>query len=122
MRKWIIAVAVAALASLVSGPEAAAQERGRQGMQQRMMEQLFKDITLTDAQKAQVDSIVVKYQKEMPAMTPGQPMSDADREKRMELMQKRNADFRGVLTDEQKTQFDKNLAEMPRGPRRPPGR
>lgn len=91
-------------------------------MRQRMTEMMFKDITLTDAQKAQVDSIQVKYQKEMPAFTPGQPPSDADRAKRMELMQKQREEIRAVLTEEQRVQFDKNLADMPRGGRRPPGR
>lgn len=122
MRKWIFAVAVALLASAVGSSPAAAQGRGGEGMRQRMMEMMFKDITLTDAQKAQVDSIQAKYQKEMPAFTPGQPPSDADRQKRMELMEKQRGEIRAVLTDEQKVQFDKNIAEMPRGGRRPPGR
>lgn len=120
MRKWIFAVAIALVASVVGSSPAVAQARGGEGMRQRMMEMMFKDITLTDAQKAQVDSIQAKYQKEMPAFTPGQPPSDADRAKRMELMQKQRDEIRAVLTDEQRVQFDKNLAEMPRGGRRPP--
>jgi len=87
-----------------------------------MMEMMFKDITLTDAQKGQVDSIQVRYQKEMPAFTPGQQPSDADRQKRMELMQKQREEIRAVLTEQQRVQFDKNIADMPRGGRRPPGR
>lgn len=122
MRKWIFAVAIALLASVVGSSPAVAQGRGGEGMRQRMMEMMFKDITLTDAQKAQVDSIQSKYQKEMPAFTPGQPPSDADRAKRMELMQKQRDEIRAVLTEEQRVQFDKNLADMPRGGRRPPGR
>ena len=121
MRKWIFAVALALLASVVGSNTAVAQGRG-EGMRQRMAEMMFKDITLTDAQKAQIDSIQAKYQKEMPAFTPGQPPSDADRAKRMELMQKQREEMRAVLTDEQRVQFDKNLADMPRGGRRPPGR
>ena len=70
MRKWIFAVAIALLASVVASSPAVAQGRGGEGMRQRMMEMMFKDITLTDAQKAQVDSIQAKYQKEMPAFTP----------------------------------------------------
>ena len=79
----------------------------------RMMEMMLQGITLTDAQKAKVDSITAKYQKEMPAMTPGTPPSPEDRQKRMELMQKQQADIKAVLTDEQKAVFDKNLANMP---------
>ena len=121
MRKWILAVVVVLLAGAV-GPNTAAAQGGGRGpeMRQRMMEMMFKDITLSDAQKAQIDTIQAKYQKEMPAFTPGQPPSDADRQKRMQLMEKQRGEIRGVLTDEQKVQFDKNIAEMPRGGRRPP--
>jgi len=111
VKKWILAVALAAIASSLSAPAAQAQGGGMRGPG-RMMEMLMKDITLTEAQKAQVDSIQAKYQKEMPAFTPGTPPSPEDREKRMGLMQKQNADIRAVLTDEQKAIFDKNLEEM----------
>jgi Spy/CpxP family protein refolding chaperone len=121
VKKWILALAVAAVASSVSAPAAMAQGGGGgggQGRGARMMEMLMKDITLTDAQKAQIDSIQAKYQKEMPAMTPGTPPSQEDRQKMMDLRQKQNAEVRAVLTDEQKVIFDKNLAAMPQG-RRP---
>jgi Spy/CpxP family protein refolding chaperone len=121
VKQWIIAAAVIVLATVAGAGTAVAQDRGAD-MRQRMMEMMFKDITLTDAQKAQIDTIQAKYQKEMPAFTPGQPPSDTDREKRRELMQKQRTEIRGVLTDEQKVQFDRNIAEMPRGGRRPPGR
>ena len=121
MRKWMIAAAVVVLASVAGASPAAAQDRGAD-MRQQMMEMMFKDITLTDVQKAQIDTIQAKSRKEMPAFTPGQPPSDADRQKRRELMQKQRDEIRGVLTDAQKVQFDRNIAEMPRGGRRPPGR
>lgn len=70
-------------------------------------------ITLTDAQKAKVDSIVAKYAKEMPAMTPGSPPSEEARQKMMELRGKQNEEIRAVLTDEQKAVFDKNRETMP---------
>lgn len=123
MKKWILAVAIAAAASSVSAPAAMAQGGGGGGMGRggaRMMEMLLKDITLTEAQKAQVDSIQASYQKQMPAMTPGTPPSAEDRQKMMELRQKQQADIRAVLTDEQKVTFDKNLAAMPQMGRRPP--
>ena len=84
----------------------------------RMMEMLMKGITLTEAQKAQTDSIQATYAKEMPQFTPGTPPSSEDRQKMMDTRQKQNADIRALLTDEQKVIFDKNLAEMPQG-RRP---
>ena len=45
-------------------------------------------------------------------MTPGNPPSDADRQKMMDLRQKQNAEIRAVLTDEQKKTFDKNVEDM----------
>ena len=50
------------------------------------------------------------------------------REQMMAMRQAQNTAIRTVLTAEQQTQFDKNLAEMPQGPggmgggRRPPPR
>ncbi len=121
MKKWILAVAIAAVASAASAPVAMAQGGGGGGRGgARMMEMMMQGITLTDAQKAQVDSIQAKFQKEMPAMTPGNPPSDADRQKMMDLRQKQNAEIRAVLTDEQKTVFDKNMETM--RSRRPGGR
>ena len=84
----------------------------------RMMEMLMKGITLSDAQKVQVDSIQATFAKDMPQFTPGSPPSPEDREKMMAIRQKQNAEIRAVLTDDQQPIFDKNLAEMPQG-RRP---
>ncbi|MGQ0646670.1 MAG: hypothetical protein ACT4P7_03805 [Gemmatimonadaceae bacterium] len=118
MKKWIFAVAVAAFVTSVSAPAAMAQGGGQGRGGARMMETLMKDITLTDAQKAQVDSIQAKFQKEMPAFTPGTPPSPEDRQKRMDLMQKQQAEIRALLTDEQKVVFDKNVETL-RNARRP---
>ena len=71
----------------------------------RMMAALFNGITLTDAQQKQVDSIHTAYQPQM--QSAGQ-----DRAARRDLMQKQTADFRSVLTSDQQTTFDKNLADM----------
>jgi Spy/CpxP family protein refolding chaperone len=86
-----------------------------------MMEALMQGITLTDAQKAKVDSIVTSYRTQMPAFTPGQPPDSAARAKRMELMQQQNTAIRAVLTTEQQTTFDKNVETMRQnmGGRRP---
>jgi Spy/CpxP family protein refolding chaperone len=89
----------------------------------RMNEMLFKDITLTDAQKVKVDSIQAAGRESMRAMMQAGGMQDpANREKMMEMRAKQNADIRAVLTTEQQVVFDKNLAAMPApgAGRRPP--
>lgn len=97
---------------------------GQGGMMGRQNEMLFKGITLTAAQQAKVDSIQAKGREEMMAMMQGGGQDRAAlREVMMQTRAKQMADIRGVLTAEQKTAFDKNLAEMPQGPgggRRPP--
>ena len=100
---------------------------GQAGMMNRQNEMLFKDITLTDAQKAKVDSIQTKGREEMMAMMQGggmQAMQDPGmREHMMQMRAKQMADIRAVLTADQQALYDKNLAEMPQGPgggRRPP--
>ena len=77
---------------------------------------LLKDITLTDAQKAQVKTIRDKYvpqQMELrkSAQATGS-MDDATRAKMMDLQTKQSAEIRAILTADQQTQFDKNLVEM----------
>jgi Spy/CpxP family protein refolding chaperone len=91
---------------------------GQQGGASRMNEMLFKDITLTDAQKAKIDSIQAKARADMQGMDRQDP---AVREKMAEMRTKQNKDIRDVLTAEQQVVFDKNLAAMPqRGAPRPP--
>ena len=93
-----------------------------QGGAQRMNEMLFKDITLTDAQKAQVDTIQAKGRESQRAMMQGADMQDpAMREKMTEMRKNQNVAIRAVLTAEQQAIFDKNHAAMPQGGgRRPP--
>lgn len=115
-RSWI-SVAVAAVVLAVAAPSAHAQgggppPGGMRGGGARMMENLFKDITLDDAQKVKIEAIRVKYQKEMPAMTPGERPSADDMAKRREIMMKQQDEMRGVLTAEQQKTFDKNIADM----------
>jgi Spy/CpxP family protein refolding chaperone len=78
---------------------------------------LLKDITLTDAQKAQIKTIREKYlpqQMELrkAAQATGAPPDEATRAKMMDLQTKQAADIRAILTANQQTTFDKNLAEM----------
>lgn len=99
-------------------------QQGGMGQQQgRMNEMLFKDITLTDAQKAKIDSIQTKQREDQRAlMQSGGGMQDSTtRTKMMEIRTKANAAIRAVLTTEQQVIFDKNVAAMPQGGgRRPP--
>ena len=114
MKQLRVAALVAALVAF-GAPAAFAQGGGGGGQGRggaRMMEMMMKDITLTDAQKASVDSIVTSFRAQMPAFTPGQPPDSAARAKRMEVMGKQNAEIRKVLTADQQKVFDKNVEDM----------
>ncbi|MFN0097187.1 MAG: hypothetical protein ACKVS7_00825 [Gemmatimonadaceae bacterium] len=113
---------VASTAAAQGGGGGGGQGMDRAAMQARQNEMLFKGITLTDAQKAKIDTIQTKARTDQQAMMAGGGMQDPTmREKMMAMRTKVNADIRGVLTTEQQTVFDKNLAEMPQGGgRRPP--
>lgn len=103
--------------------EATGQGQQGQPRQARQNEMLFKDITLTDAQKAQVDSIQAAYRTMMrDQMGTGGMQDSATRAKMAELRSKQMADIRKVLTPDQQVIFDKNLAAIPPmgGGRRPP--
>jgi Spy/CpxP family protein refolding chaperone len=105
----------ALLAALVAfaAPAAYAQGGGGgQGGRGRQMEMLMQGITLTDAQKASVDSIAQSFRAQMPPMQQGTPPDSATRAKRMEVMQKQTAAVRTVLTPDQQKVFDKNVEDM----------
>jgi Spy/CpxP family protein refolding chaperone len=93
---------------------------GQGGFAQRRMQMLLNGITLTATQQATIDSIQKVYQAKMPPMTPGQMPDSATRAQRFELTRQQNMDIRNVLTTDQRTVFDKNVADMQaRMPRRP---
>jgi Spy/CpxP family protein refolding chaperone len=78
---------------------------------------LLKDITLTDAQKTQVKTIREKYAPQQlelrkAAQAVGGPPDEATRTKMMDLQNKQAAEIRAILTADQQTVFDKNLAEL----------
>jgi Spy/CpxP family protein refolding chaperone len=99
-----------------------------QGGMARQNEMLYKGINLTDAQKAKIDSIQAAGRATMQGMMQSGADMATMREQMMAMRQAQNTAIRNVLTAEQQTQFDKNLAEMPQGPggmgggRRPPPR
>lgn len=90
---------------------------GRGGAGQRTA--MFQEITLTPAQTASVDSIytasTAKTMELRKDMQQGQPMDPALREKMNAINTDREAAIKKLLTPEQLTQFEKNLANMPRG-------
>jgi Spy/CpxP family protein refolding chaperone len=109
---------------LIGGSVASAQNPGgpRPGQfGQRRMARLLQGITLTDQQKAQVDSITAKYRAMMPAFTPGAPPDSVTRAKFREINQQQDSTIRTVLTAEQQKVWDANVAEMRSRVRRPPG-
>jgi Spy/CpxP family protein refolding chaperone len=97
-------LAIAAVSPVIAHAQQDGGGGGRGGGG-RMMTALFNGITLTDAEQKQVDSIRAAYQPQM--QSAGQ-----DRGARRDLMQKQTADFRSVLTSDQQTTFDKNLADL----------
>jgi Spy/CpxP family protein refolding chaperone len=91
-----------------------AQGQGRGGGMGGM---LLKDINLTDAQKAQVKTIRDKYVPQLQELrkasqATGGPPDEATRTKMMEVQTKQATEIRAILTADQQTTFDKNLAEM----------
>ena len=105
------ALAFAASAALAQSP-ASRGGPGRQGFAERRMQALFKDITLTPAQQAKIDSIRARYSPQMPAFTPGSPPDSATRAKMRDLFRRQDDEIRAVLTADQQKIWDKNVAEM----------
>ena len=103
----------AAVASAQAGAPAPAQQGGPGGG--RGGNRSLNGIELTDAQKAKVAEIQAKYQPEMQAIRESM-QGGGDRAEAFKKMQalndKRNPEIRAVLTPEQQTIFDKNLAEQ----------
>ena len=117
--------AVEARAQATPAPQAGAEraakqraERGEQGRTAgRRMGGLFRDIDLSDAQKAQVKEIHERYRPQMQALRPERGDSatrpdSATRIRARELMTRQQADIRAVLTPAQQATFDRNVTTM----------
>jgi len=110
-------VLVAALALLSAGAvQAQNPQPGQQGAPApgqrgagRRMAMLMQGLTLSPDQQVRVDSIVARYQAQMPAMTQGSPPDSAAMANRRALMTQQDAEIRAVLTAEQQTIFDRNV-------------
>ena len=119
---------VAAAVLAIAVPAYAQGGGGRGGEQMspaermtRQKEQLFKDITLTAAQSAKIDTIMTqaaaKQQESMAAARSGGGDMAAMRESMQKMITERNDALKAGLTDEQKKKFDENVAAMPQGRR-----
>lgn len=129
MRKLELVLAAALLVGF--NTVAAAQDPQPQGGQRqgggRMGAQLLQGITLTAEQQARVDSINTQAMAARRELMQDQSLDqETRRAKGREMMAKQTDALRGILTDEQKKVFDKNLEEMrarmPQGGGRPPQR
>ena len=87
---------------------------GRGAAQRDMM---FKDITLTPAVTAQIDTIMMTAQTKRQGlgMVRGTPPTEEQMKASAAIMADRNAAIKKLLTAEQAAQFDKNIAAMPPG-------
>ena len=103
----LVALVATAARPMIASAQDAGGAQGGGGRGGRMMAALFEGITLTDAERKSVDSIRTVYQSQMQ-----QARSSGDRSQMRDLQQKQNGDFRNVLTPDQQTTFDKNLATM----------
>ena len=121
MKAIRIATLVAALCvgmTTVAAAQSTEPQQGQgEGRRGGMGGWLLKDITLTDAQKAQVKTIrdkcvpqQMELRKQIQAV--GGAPDEATRTKMMDLRTKQAAEIRAILTADQQAQFDKNLAEV----------
>ena len=119
MKKLRIAMMAAAMAltvtSVAKAQDAGAQQQGQRGGRggRGGVQMLLNGITLTDAQKAQVDSITKSYQEKNQDLMEAARGGDQDaRSKMMANRQQQTKDIEAVLTADQKTVFEKNMEEM----------
>ncbi|HMI55898.1 MAG TPA: Spy/CpxP family protein refolding chaperone [Gemmatimonadaceae bacterium] len=115
-----LAAALCAGMTSVAAAQGAEPPKQGQGEMRRgggMGGMLLQDITLTDAQKAQVKTIREKYlpqQMELrkAVQATGGPPDEKQRAAMMDLQTKQAAEIRAILTAAQQSTFDKNLAEI----------
>ena len=124
------ALLVAALLMGISTAAIAQDPQPQGGQRQgggRGMSMLMQGITLSAEQQVKVDSITAKYGAARRELMQDQSLDqDARRAKSREMMTKQNDEVKAILTDEQKTVFEKNVADMQarmqQGGGRPPQR
>ncbi|NUS34736.1 MAG: hypothetical protein HOQ17_16950 [Gemmatimonadaceae bacterium] len=106
----------AANASVASGRDGRGPGgRGGVGGFGRADQALLRGITLSADQQQRVDSIRAGYRAQMDQMRQQEQNGgdrDAARSQMRTMMEKQLAEIRAVLTPDQQTQFDQNVAEM----------
>ena len=112
---FALCTGITSIASAQGQPAPQGQGEARRGGGMGGM--LMKDITLTEAQKAQIKTIRERYlpqQMELrkSAQAVGGPPDAATRAKMTDLRDKQAAEIRAVLTADQQKTFDHNLHEM----------
>lgn len=119
----IATLAIALCAGMTSAAAAQGQpEQNQQGQGEMrrgggMGGMLLKDITLTEAQKAQIKTIREKYLPQQMELrksiqATGGPPDEPTRAKMKDLQEKQAAEIRAILTADQQKTFDHNLHEM----------
>lgn len=107
MKRTFQVVSAALLLTVASATVQAQPGRGMAMQKENMM----KEITVTPAISAQIDTIMAAASKKMmDARAAGTQMTPEDRKK---MNDDRNAAIKKLLTADQVTQFEKNLAAMP---------
>jgi Spy/CpxP family protein refolding chaperone len=118
IRTATLAIALCVGATSVAAAQAQTPPQGQGEMRRGggMGGMLLKDITLTDAQKAQIKTIREKYApQQLELRKSAQAVGGADeatRTKMADLQTKQAAEIRAILTADQQAAFDKNLADM----------
>jgi Spy/CpxP family protein refolding chaperone len=113
-----LAIALCVGATSVAAAQGQAPPQGQGEMRRGggMGGMLLKDITLSDAQKAQIKTIREKYApQQLELRKSAQAVGGVDestRTKMADLQTKQAAEIRAVLTADQQAAFDKNLADM----------
>jgi Spy/CpxP family protein refolding chaperone len=100
-------------ASVADGRDGRRGGPGGPGGAGRADQALLRGITLSADQQQRVDSIRTRYRAQMDQMRQQQTGDrDAARTQMRATMEKQQAEIRAVLTPDQQTQFDQNVAEM----------
>jgi Spy/CpxP family protein refolding chaperone len=100
-------------ASVADGRDGRRGGPGGPGGAGRADQALLRGITLSTDQQQRVDSIRTRYRAQMDQMRQQQSGDrDAARTQMRATMEKQQAEIRAVLTPDQQTQFDQNVAEM----------
>ena len=121
-------VAGAQAADSAKKPVAGAKAHGGKGMARRGGDRearaMFRDVNLTDAQKQQVKGIVEKYQPQRQALMqqlrdrrqagqrPDSAFLAGIKQQRDSLQQRQVAEIRTLLSADQRTKFDANVAQL----------